>query len=188
MHFITHSTSNRYFRLPDAAGKPGTRIQARELIDSNRIGQMKRCNRLQVRYANMGRLNLPRYGWVFATVVYNPKRYPQKFLLVTNNLAANGPSVIEKYQKRWGGGDDSSCQTEIWTRTVSHAALQWDLRSCLPDDARLSAPFVDTVSLSLESKHGTIWCIGCFMNVWFKRLAKHMSDQRMGLEVVSRVL
>ena len=39
---------------------------------------------------------------MFATVVYNPKRYPQKFLLVTNNLAANGPSVIEKYQKRWG--------------------------------------------------------------------------------------
>ena len=102
MHFITHSTSNRYFRLPDAAGKPGTRIQARELIDSNRIGQMKRCDHLRVRYANMGRLNLPRYGWVFATVVYNPKCYPQKFLLVTNNLAANGPSVIEKYQKRWG--------------------------------------------------------------------------------------
>ena len=68
--------------------------------DGTRIGQMKRCNRLQVRYANMGCLNLPRYGWVFVTVVYNPKRYPQKFLLVTNNLAANGPSVIEKYQKR----------------------------------------------------------------------------------------
>ena len=56
MHFITQNTSNRYFRLPDAAGKPGTQIQARELIDSNRIGQMKRCDRLQVRYSKHGLL------------------------------------------------------------------------------------------------------------------------------------
>jgi hypothetical protein len=69
MHFITQSTSNR-------------------------IGQTKRRNRLQVRYANMGCLNLPRYGRVFATLAYNPKRFPQKFLLVTNN-----------FSRKWAIGD-----------------------------------------------------------------------------------
>ncbi|MBD3181316.1 transposase [Candidatus Poribacteria bacterium] len=34
-------------------------------------------------------------------VVYDPKRSPQYFLLVTNNLEANGPWIIEEYSKRW---------------------------------------------------------------------------------------
>jgi len=62
---------------------------------------MKVLQRKDVRYHNIGRIYLPRYGWVYGTVVYDPKRNPEEFLLVTNNQKANGPWMIDNYYKRW---------------------------------------------------------------------------------------
>jgi hypothetical protein len=62
---------------------------------------MKPLHRKRVKYHNVGRCYLPKYGWVYATVVYDPRRHPEVFLLVSNNLEANGPWMIENYYKRW---------------------------------------------------------------------------------------
>jgi hypothetical protein len=100
MIWITQSKSNRNFFLADDKGNPTIKKKASELISSAE-GKMKPLHRKQVWYHNIGRCYLPRYGWVYATVVYDPKRNPEVFLLVTNNLEANGPWMIEHYYKRW---------------------------------------------------------------------------------------
>ncbi|HGJ66174.1 TPA: hypothetical protein ENS27_12460 [bacterium] len=38
---------------------------------------------------------------MYVTVVCEPKRSPEVFLLVTNNLQANVPWIIENYYRRW---------------------------------------------------------------------------------------
>ena len=100
MIWITQSKSNRNFFLADAKGNPTRKMKASELI-SSAAGKLKPLRRKGVWYRNIGQCYLPRYGWVYATVVYDPKRHPDTFLLVTNNLEANGPWVIEHYYKRW---------------------------------------------------------------------------------------
>lgn len=100
MIWITQSKTNRNFFLADAKGCPGIKKKASELISSAN-GKMKPLHRRRVWYHNIGGCYLPRYGWVYATVVCDPKRSPEVFLLVTNNLQANGPWVIEEYDRRW---------------------------------------------------------------------------------------
>ena len=100
MIWITQSKSNRIFFLPDEKGNPAIKKSAEDFM-SYPTGQMKSLNRKSVRYHNIGLCYLPKYGWVYVTVVYDPKRNPGVFLLVTNNLQANGPWVIENYYRRW---------------------------------------------------------------------------------------
>lgn len=101
MIWITQSKSNRKFYLADEKGNPSIKKRASDFI-SFPIGDMKPLHRKKVWYHNIGRCYLPKYGWVYATVVYDPKRDSESFLLVTNNLQANGPCIIENYYKRWG--------------------------------------------------------------------------------------
>jgi hypothetical protein len=101
MIWITQSKSNRKFYLADDKGNPAIKKRASDFM-SFPIGQMKPFYRKSVRYHNIGRCYLPRYGWVYVTVVYDTRRNPESFLLVTNNLQANGPWIIESYYKRWG--------------------------------------------------------------------------------------
>lgn len=100
MIWITQSKSNRIFFLPDEKGNPTIKKRAEDFM-SYPTGQMKPLHRKSVRYQNIGRCYLPRYGWVYVTVVCDPKRSPEVFLLVTNNLQANGPWIIENYYRRW---------------------------------------------------------------------------------------
>jgi hypothetical protein len=100
MIWITQSKSNRIFFLPDEKGNPTIKKRASDFI-AYPIGKMKPLHRKRVWYHNIGRCYLPRYGWVYASVVYDPKRNPEVFLLVTNHLEASGPWVIEHYYKRW---------------------------------------------------------------------------------------
>jgi len=100
MIWITHSKSNRIFYLADDKGNPSIKKRASDFI-SFPTGQMKPLYRKNVRYHNIGRCYLLRYGWVYATVVYDTKRNPEAFLLVTNNLQASG-WIIESYYRRWG--------------------------------------------------------------------------------------
>lgn len=101
MIWITQSKSNRKYYLADGKGNPSIKKKASDFI-SFPTGDMKPLHRKRVWYHNIGRCYLPKYGWVFLTVVYDPKRNPESFLLVTNNLQANGPWIIENYYKRWG--------------------------------------------------------------------------------------
>jgi Transposase DDE domain len=101
MIWITQSKSNRKFYLADDKGNPAIKKRASDFM-SFPIGQMKPLYRKSVKYHNIGRCYLPRYGWVYVTVVYDTRRNPESFLLVTNNLQANGPWIIESYYKRWG--------------------------------------------------------------------------------------
>jgi hypothetical protein len=100
MIWITQSKTNRNFLFTDQKGNPTIKKKASELISTSK-SKMKLLQRKGVWYHNIGPCYLPRYGWVYATVVYDPKRSPQYFLLVTNNLEANGPWIIEQYSKRW---------------------------------------------------------------------------------------
>ena len=100
MIWVTQSKSNRIFFLPDEKGKPSIKKRAEDFM-SYPTGQMKPLHRKSVRYQNIGRCYLPKYGWVYVTVVFDPKRSPEVFLLVTNNLQANGPWIIENYYRRW---------------------------------------------------------------------------------------
>lgn len=100
MIWITRSKSNRIFFLPDEKGAPTIKKRASDFIDSP-IGDMKLLKRKEVWYRNVGLCYLPKYGWVYATVVYDPKRNPEVFLLVTSNLRASGPWIIDEYYKRW---------------------------------------------------------------------------------------
>jgi len=100
MMWITQSKSNRNFFLADEKGNPTIKMKASEFISSAE-GKMKPLHRKRVWYHNIGRCYLPKYGWVWVSVVYDPKRNPEVFLLVTNNLEANGPWIIEHYYKRW---------------------------------------------------------------------------------------
>ena len=100
MIWITQSKSNRNFFLADEKGNPVIKKKASDFI-SFPTGEMKPLHRKRVKYHNVGRCYLPKYGWVYATVVYDPRRHPEVFLLVSNNLEANGPWMIEKYYKRW---------------------------------------------------------------------------------------
>jgi hypothetical protein len=101
MIWITQSKPNRIFYFADEKGNPSIKKRASDFI-SFPIGQMKPLHRKNVWYHNMGRCYLPKYGWVYVTVVYDPKRDSEPFLLVTNNLQANGPWIIGNYYKRWG--------------------------------------------------------------------------------------
>ena len=101
MIWICQSKSNRIFFLPDDKGNPAIKKHASDFF-LYPTGKMKTLHRKIVRYHNIGRCYLPKYGWVYAAVVYDPKRNPEVFLLVTNNLGANGPWIIENYYKRWG--------------------------------------------------------------------------------------
>ena len=100
MIWITQSKSNRNFFLADEKGNPTIKKKASDFT-SFPTGKMKSLHRKRVKYHNIGRCYLPKYGWVYATVVYDPKRHPEVFLLVSNNLEANGPWMIGKYYKRW---------------------------------------------------------------------------------------
>lgn len=100
MIWITQSKSNRIFFLADEKGNPTIKKKASDFL-SIPTRKMKPLHRKRVKYRNIGRCYLPRYGWVYATVVYDPKRNPEVFLLVSNNLEANGPWIIENYYKRW---------------------------------------------------------------------------------------
>lgn len=100
MIWITQSKSNRIFFLPDEKGNPAIKKRASDFMSYPTV-QMKALHRKKVRYHNIGRCYLLRYGWVYVTIVYDPKRNPEVFLLVTNNLQANGPWIIESYYKRW---------------------------------------------------------------------------------------
>jgi hypothetical protein len=100
MIWVTQSKSNRIFFLPDEKGNPSIKRRASDFIAFPK-GEMKPLHRKQVWYHNIGRCYLPRYGWVYATVVQDTRHSPEVFLLVTNNLEANGPWVIEHYYKRW---------------------------------------------------------------------------------------
>jgi len=111
MIWITQSKPNRIFYLADEKGNPSIKKRASDFI-SFPIGDMKPLHRKSVRYHNIGRYylcssvgrrnDIPKYGWVYVTVVYDPKRDSESFLLVTNNGQANGPWIIENYYKRWG--------------------------------------------------------------------------------------
>jgi hypothetical protein len=111
MIWITQSKSNRIFYLADEKGNSSIKKRASDFI-SFPIGDMKPLHRKSVWYHNIGRCylcssvgrrnDIPRYGWVYVTVVYDIKRNPESFLLVTNNLQATGPWIIENYYKRWG--------------------------------------------------------------------------------------
>jgi hypothetical protein len=100
MIWITQSKSNRIFFLPDEKGNPTIKKRASDFI-AHPTGKMKPLYGKRVWYHNIGRCYLPRYGWVYATVVYDTRRNPEVFLLVTSNLEANGPWMIEHYYKRW---------------------------------------------------------------------------------------
>lgn len=100
MIWITQSKFNRIFFLPDEKGKPSIKKQASDFLTFP-MGKMKWFPRKGVKYHNIGSCYLPRYGWVYATVVYDLRRNPEIFLLVTNNLEANGPWIIDEYYKRW---------------------------------------------------------------------------------------
>jgi len=100
MIWVTQSKSNRIFFLPDEKGNPTIKKRASDFT-AFPTGKMKSLHRKGVWYHNIGRCYLPRYGWVYATVVYDTKRNPEVFLLVTNNLEANGPWIIEHYYRRW---------------------------------------------------------------------------------------
>lgn len=100
MIWITQSKPNRKYYLADEKGNPSIKKRASDFI-SFPIGQMKAHRRKSVWYHNIGRCYLPKYGWVYATVVYDPKRDSESFLLVTNNLQANGSWIIDNYYKRW---------------------------------------------------------------------------------------
>ena len=92
MTWICPSKTNRNFFLADEKGNPTIKKKASDFISFPK-GKMKPLWRKKIRYHNIGRCYLPRYGWVYATVVYDPKRHPEVFLLVTNNLGANGPWI-----------------------------------------------------------------------------------------------
>ncbi len=100
MIWITQSKSNRNFFLADEKGNPTIKKKASDFM-SFPTGKMKSLHRKRVKYHNVGCCYLPKYGWVYATVVYDPRRHPEVFLLVSNNLEANGPWMIETYYKRW---------------------------------------------------------------------------------------
>jgi len=100
MIWVTQSKSNRIFFLPDEKGNPTIKKRASDFMEFP-IGKMKSHRRKEVWYHNVGPCYLPRYGWVYATVVYDPKRNPEVFLLVTSNLEASGPWIIDEYCKRW---------------------------------------------------------------------------------------
>jgi len=99
--FFRYSAERESFYLADEKGNPAIKKRAEDFI-SFPIGQMKPLYRKSVRYHNIGRCYLPRYRWVYATVVYDTKRNAEAFLLVTNNQQANGPWIIKSYYKRWG--------------------------------------------------------------------------------------
>ena len=100
MIWITQSKSNRIFFLPDEKGNPSIKKKASDFT-AFPTEQMKPLYRKQVWYHNIGRCYLPKYGWVYATVAHDTRRIPEVFLLVTNNLEANGPWIIEHYYERW---------------------------------------------------------------------------------------
>ena len=99
MIWITQSKSNRIFFLADQKGNPTIKMRASDFIAQSK--PMKLLNRKRVWYRNVGHCYLPKFGWVYATVVCDPKRNPEAFLLVSNNLRANGPWMIDKYYRRW---------------------------------------------------------------------------------------
>lgn len=100
MIWITQSKSNRIFFLPDEKGDPTIKKRASDFT-AFPAGKMKSLHRKGVWYHNVGRCYLPKYGWVHITVVYDTRRSPDVFLLVTNNLEATGPWMIEHYYERW---------------------------------------------------------------------------------------
>lgn len=100
MIWITQSKSNRTFFLPDEKGNPTIKKRASDFT-AFPTGKMKPLHRREVWYHNVGRCYLPRYGWVHTTVVYDTRRNPEVFLLVTSNLEADGPWIIEHYYRRW---------------------------------------------------------------------------------------
>lgn len=83
MVWVTQSKSNRIFFVPDEKGNPTIKKRASDFL-SFPVGKMKWLHEKHVKYHNIGLCYLPRYGWVYATVVYDPKRNPEVFLLVTN--------------------------------------------------------------------------------------------------------
>jgi len=95
MIWITQSKSNRVFFLPDEKGNPSVKKRASDFLTFPE-GKMKWFHRKGIKYHNIGSCYLPRYGWV-----YDSKRDPEVFLLVTSNLKASGPWIIDEYYKRW---------------------------------------------------------------------------------------
>ena len=141
MIWITQSKSNRIFFLPDEKGNPTIKKRASDFT-AFPTGRMKSLHRKGVWYHNVGRCYLPRYGWVYATVVYETKRNPEVFLLVTNNLEANGPWVIEHYYRRW------QIETTIRDAKQSLGLPDFHMRHFSGISAHLCACMLNYIALS----------------------------------------
>ena len=153
--FFRYSAERESFYLADEKGNPAIKKRAEDFI-SFPIGQMKPLYRKSVRYHNIGRCYLPRYRWVYATVVYDTKRNAEAFLLVTNNQQANGPWIIKSYYKRWG--------IETLIRDAKQSLglpnfhmFQWNNSSSLCLYSQLSCSFLASILSWSKANH---WAAG----------------------------
>lgn len=164
MIWITQSKSNRIFFLPDEKGNPSIKKRAEDFM-SYPTGQMKPLHRKNIRYQNIGRCYLPKYGWVYVTVVYDPKRSPEVFLLVTNNLNANGPWIIENYYRRW------SIETLIRDSKQSLGLPNFHMRDFNGITAHLCICVLNYLVLSwLRYSRGLSFTIGQMVHIVFHEL------------------